>query len=194
MYSNKYKKKWKKDKKSTQEIENTCNFVEKPDEFTEELIGWLFKELEHKKVEYPYIEPTIQDAETIEKETKKENDKYLDLYKKFNEVNDAATQQKKDIEVTYLIDDIKGADNPVNNTFKTDPEDIFINDNLFDDFDQNNKKDIKMAPDDILHEKKLNQNDVLFEELPTRPVRHQIIKPNQKLELVAGKIKKKYAR
>ena len=31
----------KKDKKSTQEIENTCNFVEKPDEFTEELIGGL---------------------------------------------------------------------------------------------------------------------------------------------------------
>ena len=29
----------KKDEKSTQEIENTCNFVEKPDEFTEELIG-----------------------------------------------------------------------------------------------------------------------------------------------------------
>ena len=68
-------------------------------------------------------------------------------------VNDAATQQKKDNEVTYLIDDIKGEDNPVNNTFKTDPEDIFINDNLFDDFDQNNKKGIKMTPDDILHEK-----------------------------------------
>ena len=51
-----------------------------------------------------------------------------------------------------------------------------------------------MAPDDILHEKNLNQNDVLFEELPTRPVRHQIIKPNQKLELVTGKITKKYAR
>ena len=29
----------KKVEKSTQEIENTCNFVEKPDEFTEELIG-----------------------------------------------------------------------------------------------------------------------------------------------------------
>ena len=194
MYSNKYKKKWKKDKKSTQEIENTCNFVEKPDEFTEELIGRLFKDLEHKKVKNPYVELTIQDAETIEKETKKENDKFLDPYKKFNEVNDAATQQKKDNEVTYLIDDIKGEDNPVNNTFKTDPEDIFINDNLFDAFDQNNKKDVKMAPDEILHEKNLNQNDVLFEELPTRPVKHQIIKPNQKLELVAGKIKKKYAR
>ena len=150
--------------------------------------------LEHKKVEHPYVELTIQDAETIEKETKKENDKFLDPYKKFNEVNDAATQQKKDNEVTYLIDDIKGEDNPVNNTFKTDPEDIFINDNLFDDFDQKNKKDIKMAPDDILHEKNLNQNDALFEELPTRPVRHQIIKPNQKLELVTGKITKKYAR
>ena len=40
----------------------------------------------------------------------------------------------------------------------------------------------------------MNQNDVLFGELPTSPVRHQIIKLNQKLELVANKIKKKYAR
>ena len=29
-------------------------------------------------------------------------------------------------------------DNPFEDTFKGDPEDVFIDDNLFDDFDQNN--------------------------------------------------------
>ena len=89
---------------------------------------------------HPYVELTAQDAETIKKVTEKENDKLLDLYKKFNEVNDAATQRKKDNEIIDLVDDIKDEDNPFNNIFKTDPEGIFIDDNLFDDFDQNDKR------------------------------------------------------
>ena len=51
-----------------------------------------------------------------------------------------------------------------------------------------------MVSDDILQGKNLDQNDVLFEELPTRPVRHQVIKPNARLELAANKIKKKFDR
>ena len=82
----------------------------------------------------------VQDAETIEKETKKENNKFLDLYEKFNEVNDAATQQKKDNQVIDPVDDIKDEDNSFNGTFKEDPENVFIGDNLFDIFDQNDKK------------------------------------------------------
>ena len=88
------KKKEKEDEKSIPEIEKTRNFLEKPDEFSEEVIDGLFKDLEHKKIEHPYVERQVQDTETIERETKK-NDEFLDLYKKFNEVNDAATQQKK---------------------------------------------------------------------------------------------------
>ena len=61
------KTKEKKDENSIQEIEKTRNFVENPNEFTEELIAGLFKDLEHEKVEYPYVEPIIQDAETIER-------------------------------------------------------------------------------------------------------------------------------
>ena len=68
--------------------------------------------------------------------------------------------------------------NLFNDTFKAYPQDIFIDDNLFDSFDQNNKKDIKMVSDDILQDENLDQNDVLFEELPTRLVKCQIIKPN----------------
>ena len=98
------------------------------------------KTLNLKKVEHPYVAPQVQDAETIERETKKENDEFSDLYKRFNEVNDVATQQKKDKEIIGLIDDIKDEDNPFKNTFKTKPEDIFIDDDAFDDFDQNDKK------------------------------------------------------
>ena len=145
------------------------NFVETPHDFSEEVIDGLFKGLEHKKAEHPHVELQVQDADKIEKETKKENDEFLDLYKKFNEVNEAATQQKKDNEVIDLIDDIKDEGNPFNDTVKADGEDIFIEDNLFDDFDQNDKKDIKMVCDDILKDENLNQKDVLFEELPKHP-------------------------
>ena len=44
--------------------------------------------------------------------------------------------------------------------------------------------------DDILQDGNLNQNDFLFQELPTRAVRHQITKPHARLELMANKIKK----
>ena len=180
------KRKEKDDEKSLQEIEKICNFVEKPDEFSEEVIDGLFKDLEHKKVQHPYVEPQVQDAETIERETKNENDEFLDLYKKFNEVNDAAARQKKGNEAIDLIGNIKDEDNPFDGTFKADLEDIFINDSLFDNFDQNNKKDIKMVSED----ENLDQNDALFEEWPTRPVKRQIIKPNARLEFAANKIKR----
>ena len=137
------KRKEKDDEKSKQEIEKTRNFVEKPDEFSEEVIDGLFKDLEHKKVEHPYAEPQVQDEETIERDTKNNNDEFLDLYKKFNEVNDTAARQKKGNEAIDLINDIKDEDNPFDGTFKADPEDIFINDNLFDSFDQSNKKRYK---------------------------------------------------
>ena len=57
----------KEDEKSIWEIEKTCNFVQKPDEFSGEVIDGLFKDLEHKKVEHPYVKPQVHDAETIER-------------------------------------------------------------------------------------------------------------------------------
>ena len=52
------------------------------------------------------------------------------------------------------------------------------------------KKDVKMVSDDILQDENLDQNDILFEELPTDPVKRQIIKPNARLKLAVNKIKK----
>ena len=65
------KTKEKGDEKRIQEIEKTRNFLEKPDEFSEEVIDGLFKDLDHKKVEHPYVEPQAQDAETKERAPKK---------------------------------------------------------------------------------------------------------------------------
>ena len=44
--------------------------------------------------------------------------------------------------------------------------------------------------DDILKDENLNQNNVLFEELPKRPLKQEIIRRNKKLDLAANKIKK----
>ena len=48
-----------------------------------------------KKIEHPYVEPQVQYAETIEIETKKEEDEFFDLVQKFNVIDNAATEQKK---------------------------------------------------------------------------------------------------
>ena len=101
---------------------------------------------------------------------------------------------KKGNEIIDLVDDIMDHNNPFKDTFKTDPVDIFIDDNLLYDFDQNNKKDIKMVSDDILWGENLDQNDALFEELSTPPVRCQIVKPDARLELMVNKNFKKCGR
>ena len=101
---------------------------------------------------------------------------------------------KKGNEIIDLVDDIIDHNNPFKDTFKTDPVDIFIDDNLLYDFDQNNKKDIKMVSDDILWGENIDQNDALFEELSTPPVRCQIVKPDARLELMANKNFKKCGR
>ena len=97
---------------------------------------------------------------------------------------------KKDDEVRDLVDDIMDYDNSFKDTFKADNKDIFINDNFFKDFHQNDKKDVKIVCDDILKDKNLNQNNVLFEELPKRPLKQQMIRQNKKPDLAANKIKK----
>ena len=82
---------------------------------------------------------------------------------------------KKDHEVRDLVDDIMDYNNSFKDNFKADHEDIFLDNNLFKDFHQNNNNDIKIVCDDILKNKNLNQNNVLFEELPKRPLKQQML-------------------
>ena len=52
-------------------------------------------------------------------------------------------------------------DNPFNDAMKT--EDIFIDDNLFDDTSQ---KEIKIFSEDVLQDMNIDQNKPLFIDLP----------------------------
>ena len=89
------KRKEEEDNESNLKIKEERDFFERPNQLEEELVEDLFKPLEHKKIEHPYAEPQVQDAETIEIETKKEDDEFFDLKQKFNAIDNAATEQKK---------------------------------------------------------------------------------------------------
>ena len=54
-------------------------------------------------------------------------------------------------------------DNPFNDAMKT--EDIFIDDNLFDDTSQ---KEIKFFSEDVLQDMNIDQNKPLFIDLPEK--------------------------
>ena len=76
------KRKSEQDKNSNNDIKNSHDFIKKPgddEEFENELKKDLFKELEHVKTDHSYVEPIVQDAETIEKETKKRMMNFLNL-------------------------------------------------------------------------------------------------------------------
>ena len=74
-------RKWKEkeDEISREKINEDTKFVKLPDQFEEDLIDDLFKNLEHKKTEHPYVEPQEQDVAKIKTETKYTNDKLFGL-------------------------------------------------------------------------------------------------------------------
>ena len=65
------KRKEEKDNEGNLKIKEERNFFEQPDQFEVELVDYLFKNLEYKKIEHPYVEPQVQDAEAIEKKQKR---------------------------------------------------------------------------------------------------------------------------
>ena len=61
-------------KKSSNNIKNSHEFFKKPgvdEEFENKIKEDLFEVLEHTKTDNPYVEPMVEDTETIEKETKR---------------------------------------------------------------------------------------------------------------------------
>ena len=127
------KRKEEEDNETNLNIKEERDFFEQPDQFEEELIEDLFKPLEHKKIEHPYVEAQVQDAETTETETKKEDNEFFDLQQKFDPIDNAVTEQKKQNDPKDLVDDVLDENNPFNNKINT--EDIYIEDNLFNDTD-----------------------------------------------------------
>ena len=50
---------------------------------------------QNKKTEHPYVEPQVQDAQTIETETHAVNDEFSQIKQEFDTVNDVATEQSR---------------------------------------------------------------------------------------------------
>ena len=118
--------------KIAKEIVDSTTFVELPDPFEQEIVDNLFKDLEHKKKKFPHVERQVKYAQTIETETQVTNSEFSKLKQEIDKVNNAATEQKSQTNTINLTDDILGEDNPFRNI---DTEDIWIEDNLFDDYD-----------------------------------------------------------
>ena len=85
-------------KKISENVKNTYEFYKNlsaEDTFEKEIIENIIKNetYEHKKIETPYVPPTVPDAQTIEDEIKNEADDFLQTASKFNEIDAAATRQ-----------------------------------------------------------------------------------------------------
>ena len=79
------------------------------------------------------------------------DDEFDRLKQQFNEVNDAATKQKKQGDVIKLVDDILDENNPFENV---NTENLRTEDNLFDN---NDKDTIKGVSKDIIN----TTNDII---------------------------------
>ena len=107
--------------------------------------------VEHKKELHPYVPPQVQTADEIERETQLVDDDFAQLKAEYDQINDVATEQKKQNKITDLVDDIIDETNPFQNLVN---EDICIEDDIFD---QNHEKDVVNISKDIL--KDIKQND-----------------------------------
>ena len=52
-------------------------------------------DVEHKKLMFPYVEPTVKAADEIETNQRLIEENFIDIHTKFDEVNDVVTEQKK---------------------------------------------------------------------------------------------------
>lgn len=77
------------------EINDKTSFVPKPTDPFQELVDDLFKDKDPKKTAHSYVEPQVQTAPEIEAETQAVNNECNRLKHEFDNLNDAATEQKK---------------------------------------------------------------------------------------------------
>lgn len=82
------------------DIQNAYNinkerlFVPKKEDPIDVVIDILDENIEHKKMIHPYAPPQVQTADVIEKETQEVDDEFAKCKSDYNQINDAATEQK----------------------------------------------------------------------------------------------------
>ena len=64
---------------------------------------------------FPYVPPQVQTADEIKTEVAAVDDDFTRIKAEYDQINDAATKQKKQNIITYLIDDIIDETNPFQN-------------------------------------------------------------------------------
>ena len=90
--------------------------------------------VKHKKNLHPYVLPQVQTADEIEIETQLVDDDFAHLKAEYDQINDVATEQRKQNKITDLVDEVTDESNPFQN-LSTD--EIWIEDDLFDQNGQN---------------------------------------------------------
>ena len=132
------------------DIQNSYNinkerlFVSKKEDPLDVVTDILDEPVEHKKLMHPYVPPQVQTADVIETETRQVDNEFAKLKAYCDQINDAVTEQKNQNKITDLADDIIDESNPFQNI---DNEDIWIEDDIFDNNDNQNIVD---ASKDIL--------------------------------------------
>ena len=81
-------------------INKNVSFVPKQEDPLDVVIYILDENIEHKKITDPYVPPQV------ETETRQINDEFAKLKPEYDRVNNAAAEQKKQDELTDLVDDI----------------------------------------------------------------------------------------
>ena len=109
---------------------------------------------------FPYVPPQVQTPEEIETQTKIIDDEFTDLKTKFDEVNDVATDQKKQQKLTDLIDQI------IDKKLLDNLDDMWWDDDLFHKND--NKETVEISKDTL---KGISQKDPFIDfKIPTEQV------------------------
>ena len=117
-----------------------------------------------------------------QKKKKKKHDEFFKFALEFSEIDSAAIEEKRQVNIIDLFDYVEDDKSQViNDGPKT--EGIFIDDNyLFDSFDKQEVKDIS---NDVSNDIDINQNKVLFQYLP----KPEFVVKDKSLEKLSKKIK-----
>ena len=161
----------KADIQNAYNINKSVSFVPKQECPLDVVIDILNKNFEHKKMTHPYLLPQVQTAPEIETQTRQIDGELAKLKVEYARVNDTTAEQKKQDEITDLVDDIIDESNIFQNL---NTEDIWIDDDISDYKDHPDTVDTSKY---IL--KAIRENDPLLDfNIPTDAITDDLLQPS----------------
>ena len=161
----------KADIQNAYNINKSFSFVPKQEGPLDVVIDILNKNFEHKKMTHPYLLPQVQTAPEIETQTRQIDDEFAKLKVEYGRVNNTTAEQKKQDEITDLVDDIIDESNIFQNL---NTEVIWIDDDISDYKDHPDTVDTSK---DIL--KAIRENDPLLDfNIPPGAITDDLLQPS----------------